>query len=65
MMSKLIGQNFKLISDLDRLVSKDEIHKFGRAFHFNAIAINKVGLKNLFKISIRICSTLFNLLDIV
>ena len=50
MMLKLSNQNFKKISDLDRLISKDEIHKFGRTFHFNAIALNKTGLKNLFEI---------------
>ena len=49
MLQKLDSQNFEKISDLDRLVSKDEIHKFGRTFHFNAIAVNKTGLKNLFK----------------
>ena len=50
MLQKLTAQNYKVISDLDKLVSKDEIHKFGRTFHFNAIALNKTGLKNLFKI---------------
>ena len=50
MLLKLMSQNYKKISDLDRLISKDEIHKFGRTYHFNAIAKNKVGLKNLFKI---------------
>lgn len=50
MLQKLINQNFKIISDLDRLISKDEIHKFGRTFHFNALAVNKKGIKNLFKI---------------
>ena len=50
MLQKLIAQNFKVISDLDKLVSKEEIHKFGRTYHFNAIALNKTGLKNLFKI---------------
>src|SRR5574344_2885954 len=50
MMLKLVDQNYEKISDLDRLVSKDEIYKFGRTYHFNAIAINKTGLKNLFKI---------------
>ena len=49
MLQKLNSQNYEKISDLDRLVSKDEIHKFGRTFHFNAIAVNKTGLKNLFK----------------
>jgi len=50
MIQKLTAQNFKTIKDLDKLVSKDEIHKFGRTYHFNAIATNKQGLKNLFKI---------------
>ncbi len=50
MLLKLVNQNYKTIKDLDRLISKDEIHKFGRTFHFNAIALNKTGLQNLFKI---------------
>ena len=50
MMQKLVAQNYEKISDLEKLISKDEIHKFGRTYHFNAIAKNKTGLKNLFKI---------------
>ena len=50
MLQKLMSQNYKNVLDLERLISKDEIHKFGRSYHFNAIATNKVGLKNLFKI---------------
>lgn len=50
MLKKLEYQKYEKISDLDRLVSKDEIYKFGRTFHFNAIAVNKTGLKNLFTI---------------
>ncbi len=50
MLLKLTNQNYKTINDLDKLISKDEIHKFGRTFHFNAIALNKKGLKNLFTI---------------
>ena len=50
MLQKLLAQNYEKISDLEKLISKDEIHKFGRTFHFNAIAVNKTGLKNLFKI---------------
>lgn len=50
MLNKLISQNYEKISDLDRLISKEEIHKFGRTYHFNAIALNREGLKNLFKI---------------
>ena len=50
MIQKLISQNYKNILDLEKLISKEEIHKFGRSYHFNAIATNKIGLKNLFKI---------------
>ena len=50
MLKKLEMQKFEKISDLDKLISKDEIHKFGRTYHFNAIAINQKGLKNLFEI---------------
>ena len=41
MIQKLIAQNYKTINDLDRLIKKDEIYKFGRTYHFNAIALNK------------------------
>ena len=44
-----IKQIYEKISDLDRLVPKGESHKFGRTYHFNAIAVNKKGLKNIFK----------------
>ena len=50
MVDKLVKQNYEKITDLDKLVSRDEIYKFGRTYHFNAIAVNKTGLKNLFKI---------------
>ena len=32
------------------MVSTNELHKQGEAFHFTALVQNKVGLKNLFKI---------------
>lgn len=50
MMKKLVDRNLEKISDLDKLVSKDEIHKYGRAYHVNLLVQNKTGLKNLFKI---------------
>lgn len=50
MLKKLVSRNFQKISDLDRLVSKDEIYKYGTAYHVNLIVKNKKGLKNLFKI---------------
>ncbi len=50
MLKKLVSRNFETIKDLDKLVSKDEIHKYGASFHVNLLAKNKKGLKNLFKI---------------
>ena len=50
MLHKLKNQGYKTIEELNNLVSKDEIHKYGRSYHVNLIAKNKTGLKNLFKI---------------
>ena len=50
MMKKLSNRNIEKMSDLDKLVSKEEIHKYGRAHHINLLVKNKVGLKNLFKL---------------
>ena len=50
MMKKLDSQNYENINELERLISKEDIYKFGRTYHFNAIALNRTGLKNLFKI---------------
>ena len=50
MMKKLSNLHIEKMSDLDKLVSKEEIHKYGRAHHINLLVKNKVGLKNLFKL---------------
>ena len=50
MLKKLSNRNIDKMSDLDKLVSKDEIHKYGRAHHINILVQNKKGLKNLFKL---------------
>ncbi|MEG2311183.1 MAG: PolC-type DNA polymerase III, partial [Bacilli bacterium] len=50
MLLKLDGRNFATIRDIDKLVTKEDIYKYGRTFHINILAKNKVGLKNLFKI---------------
>ena len=50
MLKKLVSRNFEVIKDLDKLVSKDEIHKYGSSYHVNILAKNKKGLKNLFKL---------------
>ena len=50
MMKKLESINIIKMSDMESLVNKDDIHKFGRSYHINLLVRNKVGLKNLFKI---------------
>ncbi len=50
MLKKLDDRHFVVIKDLNNLVSKDEIHKYGNSYHVNMIAQNKTGLKNMFKI---------------
>ena len=50
MLKKLSNRNIETMDQLDNLVSKDEIHKYGRAHHVNLLAINHTGLKNLFKL---------------
>ncbi len=58
MLKKLVDRNFEKISDLDKLVDKSEIHKYGRAHHINILTLNKTGLKNLFKI-ISLANTIY------
>jgi len=50
MMMKLVGQNIEKLSQLNKLVDKNEIHKYGRSYHVNILVKDKTGLKNLFKI---------------
>ena len=50
MLKKLSNRNIETMDQLDSLVSKDEIHKYGRAHHVNILVKNKVGLKNLFQL---------------
>ncbi len=50
MIKKLDSLNYEKISDMEKLISKDEIYKFGRTYHINLLAKNQIGLKNLFKL---------------
>lgn len=50
MLKKLDNRNISKMNELQKLVSKDEIHKYGRAHHINILCKNKTGLKNLFKL---------------
>ena len=50
MLKKLSNRNIEKMSDLDRLVSKEEIHKYGRAHHINILVKNQIGLKHLFQL---------------
>ncbi|MEG1900189.1 MAG: PolC-type DNA polymerase III [Bacilli bacterium] len=50
MMKKLISSNIERIDEMNNLIPKAEIHKFGRTNHINILVKNKIGLKNLFNI---------------
>ena len=50
MLKKLSNRNIDLMTDLDKLVSKEDIHKYGNSHHINILVKNKTGLKNLFKL---------------
>ena len=50
MLKKLDNRNMERIDELNSLVPKDEIHKYGKAHDINILCLNKTGLKNLFKI---------------
>ena len=50
MLKKLSNRNIEKMSDLDKLVDKSEIHKYGSAHHINLLVKNKKGLKNLFQL---------------
>ncbi len=50
MLKKLSNRNIERMNELDKLVSRENIHKFGRAHHINILVKNKTGLKNLFKL---------------
>ena len=50
MLEKLDNRHIENMDQLDELVSRNEIHKYGRSYHINILVKNKTGLKNLFKL---------------
>ncbi len=50
MVKKLVDQNYVKISDLQNLVSREDLFKFGQIFHINILCQNRTGLRNLFKL---------------
>ncbi|MFA5407852.1 MAG: PolC-type DNA polymerase III [Bacilli bacterium] len=50
MIKKLTDRNIEKISDIKKLVSKEDLHKIGRPYHIILLAKNQAGLKNMFRI---------------
>ena len=50
MLLKLKTRKIEKASEINQLVSKNDIHKFGELYHINILVKNQTGLKNLFKI---------------
>ena len=50
MLEKIDKKKLERLCDIDKLVSKEDIHKFGNLYHVTLLVQNKEGLKNLFKL---------------
>ena len=50
MLEKLDSRNIETMEDLSKIVDSSEMYKYGNTNHINILALNKKGLKNLFKI---------------
>ena len=48
MLKKLSNRNIETMDQLETIVSKEEIHKYGRSYHVNLLVKDKKGLKNLY-----------------
>ena len=43
-------QGLHTLRDLNKLISEEEVYKYGRNFHINILSKNLTGIKNLFKV---------------
>ena len=50
MLEKLDSRNIETMEQLSNIVDSKEMYKYGNTNHINILALNKKGLKNLFKI---------------
>ena len=50
MLKKLDNLNIEKMNELDKLVSSEDMFKFGRQNHINILVKNKTGLKNLYEL---------------
>jgi len=50
MIKKMQMMGIETLNDVKKLCAPDETHKFAREYHINLLALNKTGLKNIFKI---------------
>jgi hypothetical protein len=50
MIKKMRELGLETLNDVKKLCSPEETHLFAREYHVNLLALNKTGLKNLFKI---------------
>jgi len=50
MLRKMYDMNIEKISDINKMVSKDDLYKVGTLYHIILLAQNNKGLKNLFEI---------------
>ena len=46
----MVSLGLKTLNDIKTLCKDDETHIYGREYHVNLLALNKTGLKNLFKL---------------
>ena len=50
MIKKMVGLGLVTLNDIKKLCKDNETHEFSREYHISLLALNKVGLKNLFKL---------------